>query len=222
MTSIQKNYKTGKIRIDNLAKIIEAAEIEFALSGYKGASIMSIAKRAKLPRPNIHYYFPSKLELYNRVLMDVLALWNDAFDRITADDDPAEAIGAYIYAKVMYSKTNPLASKIFANELIHGAAHLTEYLNEDYREWLIAKTEVMQTWISQGKMDPVDPFYLILLIWSSTQHYADFSVQVSTVLGKQVLVDADYEDIAANLQHIILKGCGIKFDQKLINTKPPQ
>ena len=220
MTSIQKNYKTGKIRIDNLAKIIEAAEIEFALSGYKGASIMSIAKRAKLPRPNIHYYFPSKLELYNRVLMDVLALWNDAFDRITADDDPADAIGAYIYAKVMYSKTNPLASKIFANELIHGAAHLSDYLNEDYREWLIAKTEVMQIWISQGKMDPVDPFYLILLIWSSTQHYADFSIQVSTVLGKQELVDSDYEDIAVNLQHIILKGCGIKFDQKLVRTKP--
>ena len=219
MTSIQKNYKTGKIRIDNLAKIIEAAEIEFALSGYKGASIMSIAKRAKLPRPNIHYYFPNKLELYNRVLMDVLALWNDAFDRISADDDPADAIGAYIYAKVMYSKTNPLASKIFANELIHGAPHLSEYLNADYREWLTGKADVMQTWIRQGKMDPVDPYYLILLIWSSTQHYADFSVQVSTVLGKQELADSDYEAVAANLQHIILKGCGIKFDQKITLTK---
>lgn len=219
MTSSQKNYKTGKIRTDNLAKIIEAAEFEFALSGFKGASIMSIAKRANLPRPNIHYYFPNKLELYNRVLMDVLALWNDAFDQITADDDPAVAIGDYIYAKVMYSKTNPLASKVFANELIHGAPHLSEYLNSDYREWLVGKSEVMQTWINQGKMDPVDPFYLILLIWSSTQHYADFSVQVSTVLGKQELADSDYEDIAANLQHIILKGCGIKSDRKFIQSR---
>lgn len=213
MNTNSKSYKTGKIRIDNQAKILEAAELEFAQSGYKGASIMSIAKRANLPRPNIHYYFANKLELYNRVLMDVLSLWNTAFDQISADDDPADAIGDYIYAKVMYSKTNPLASKIFANELIHGAPHLTEYLNTDYRDWVLGKSQVINDWVKQGKMDPVDPFYLILLIWSSTQHYADFSIQVSRVLAKPSLSDEDFEDVADNLRHIILKGCGIKTKQ---------
>ena len=202
-------YKVGKIRTDNRAKIITIAEMEFAEFGFKGASIMNIAKRANLPRANVHYYFNSKLELYKKVLFDILKLWNDAFNQITPEDDPAEAIGAYIRAKVMYSKTNPLASKIFANEIIHGAPRISEYLNSDFRDWLKAKSAVIEQWIKQGKMDPVDPLFLIMLIWSATQHYADFSTQVSAVMDKDKLSDNDFDHIADNLIHIILKGCGI-------------
>ena len=32
---------------------------------------MNIAKRAQLPRPNVHYYFSNKLELYNQALMEI-------------------------------------------------------------------------------------------------------------------------------------------------------
>jgi TetR/AcrR family transcriptional regulator len=207
---MQNKYKAGKIRTDNRAKIIAIAEMEFAEFGYKGASIMNIAKRANLPRANVHYYFNSKLELYKKVLFDILKLWNDAFNQITPEDDPAEAIGAYIRAKVMYSKTNPLASKIFANEIIHGAPIISEYLNSDFREWLKSKAAVIEHWIKQGKMDPVDPLFLIMLIWSATQHYVDFSTQVSAVMDKPQLSDKDFDHVADNLTHIILKGCGIK------------
>ena len=207
---MQIKYKTGKIRSDNRAKIIAIAETEFAEFGYKGASIMNIAKRADMPRANVHYYFKSKLELYKKVLFDILKLWNDAFNQITPEDDPADAIGAYIKAKVMYSKTNPLASKIFANEIIHGAPQISEYLNSDFRDWLNSKSAVIEHWIKQGKMDPVDPLFLIMLIWSATQHYADFSTQVSAVLDKEKLTEQDFEDVSDNLIHIILKGCGIK------------
>lgn len=207
---MQNKYKAGKIRTDNRVKIIVIAEMEFAEFGYKGASIMNIAKRANLPRANVHYYFNSKLELYKKVLFDILKLWNDAFNQITPEDDPAEAIGAYIRAKVMYSKTNPLASKIFANEIIHGAPRINQYLNSDFREWLKSKAAVIEHWIKQGKMDPVDPLFLIMLIWSATQHYADFSTQVSAVMDKPQLSDKDFDHVADNLTHIILKGCGIK------------
>jgi TetR/AcrR family transcriptional regulator len=133
---MQNKYKTGRIRSDNRAKIIAIAEIEFAEFGYKGASIMNIAKRADMPRANVHYYFKSKLELYKKVLFDILKLWNDAFNQITPEDDPAEAIGAYIRAKVMYSKTNPLASKIFASSKIlevHGQRMLDRTFDPGFR-----------------------------------------------------------------------------------------
>jgi TetR/AcrR family transcriptional regulator len=216
METPQNKYKIGQIRTDNRAKIIAIAEMEFAEFGYKGASIMNIAKRANMPRANVHYYFQNKLELYKKVLTDILQLWNQAFNQITPEDDPADALGAYIKAKVMYSKTNPLASKIFANEIIHGAPRINEYLNSDFREWLRSKSAVIEQWIKQGKMDPVDPLFLIMLIWSATQHYADFSTQVNAVLEKKELTDQDFEDIANNLTHIILKGCGIQIKSSLI------
>lgn len=203
-------YKAGKIRIDNEKAILVAAEQEFAARGFNGASMNRIAEGAGVPRTNVHYYFTSKSDLYGKVLTDIVNLWNDAFNQISPDDDPATAIGAYIRAKVMYSKTNPLASKVFASEILHGAPQLSLYLKKDYRIWLRQKAKVISTWIEQGKMDPVDPFYLIFLIWASTQHYADFSVQVTSVLAKKKLAANDFDTIANNLCHIILKGCGIK------------
>jgi len=209
MAKNTQNYKTGQIRIDNQKRILQAAVQEFAQFGFKGASMMSIAKRAELPRPNLHYYFANKLELYQHVLMDILELWNTAFDEVSVEDDPAEAIGNYIHAKVMYSKTNPLASKIFASEIIHGGPNLSNFLNQDYRLWLQEKTTIISQWSQQGKMDPVDPYHLIFMIWSSTQYYADFSVQIETIMEQSSLNDKQYEDVAATISHIILKGCGI-------------
>ncbi|MEZ5448538.1 MAG: TetR family transcriptional regulator C-terminal domain-containing protein [Thiolinea sp.] len=45
------------------------------------------------------------------------------------------------------------------------------------------RTAVFQAWIDQGKMNPVDPAHLMFLLWSSTQHYADFSTQIQAALG---------------------------------------
>lgn len=88
---------------------------------------------------------------------------------------------------------------------------MTRYLKGDFRAWFGQKASVIQSWIDMGKMDPVDPYYLIFLIWGSTQHYGDFDVQVRAVLGKNKLTKKDYDDIADNLTRIILKGCGIEY-----------
>jgi TetR/AcrR family transcriptional regulator len=211
-------YKSGRIRVDNEAKILAAAELEFSERGFGGASMDRIATTAGIPRSNVHYYFNSKLELYIAVLTGVVDLWNQAFNQITPQDDPAVALAAYIAAKVQYSRSNPMASKIFASEIIHGAPNLSAYLNRDFRDWLGEKAGVIQSWIDSGKMDPVDPYYLIFLIWGATQHYADFEVQVSSVLGKKKLSKRDYDRVAANLTHIILKGCGIEMLQDPLSS----
>ncbi|MEZ5448536.1 MAG: TetR/AcrR family transcriptional regulator [Thiolinea sp.] len=70
--SIIRKKPPGRIRQRN-EKIIAAAEIEFAQHGFKGASIQNIAKRAGLPKANVHYYFSSKL---NYMAKSWLAFWN--------------------------------------------------------------------------------------------------------------------------------------------------
>jgi len=143
------------------------------------------------------------------VLTHIIEMWNTSFDQIKVEDDPAQALEQYISAKIHYSKTEPLLSKIFANEIIHGAPHIADYLNSDLREWLALKADVIQSWIDKELMDPVDPMQLIFMIWSVTQHYADFSTQVCAVMGKTQLSDDDYDTIFKNVSHIILKGCGL-------------
>lgn len=205
----QRSYRVGKIRIDNEAIILAAAEEEFANKGFSGASISSVAQRAGVPRSNVHYYFSSKEALYNKLLTNVVELWNESFPEITAQDDPAQAIESYIRTKLEYSRTKPQASRIFASEILRGAPLLRQYLEENYAGWLQQKASVIAAWIEQGKMDKVDPFYLIFMIWSTTQHYADFDVQVKAALRKPTLSPKDFDEIARTVTHVILKGCGL-------------
>lgn len=209
----ERESPVGRIRKANETAIIRAAEEEFVRNGFKGTTVQQIADRAGLPKANVHYYFKNKLELYAAVLSDILELWNQAFNDIRGEDDPARAISAYIRAKVMYSKTNPLVSRLFAQEIIQGAPHLGAYFKQDHRDWLQQKAKVIEYWIEQGKMDPVDPYHLIFLIWASTQHYADFGAQITSVMGEDYLNDEGYERIARSLTQMVLKACGLKVPE---------
>ena len=199
----------GNVRQKNEQRIFEAAKKEFVAHGFRGASIKSIAERADIPRANIHYYFEDKSEIYRRLLDNILDTWNSRYDTLIAENNPKEALTDYIKSKITYSKEDPDASRIFASEIIHGAPILAEYLSGDFKQWMQSKVEVIETWIEKGLMDKVDPHHLIFLIWSSTQHYADFNIQVLAGLDKEKMTDADFDKVAESLTSIILKGCGV-------------
>ena len=199
----------GRIRQKNEKAIIAAAEEQFARHGYKGTSMNTIAQAVGLPKANLHYYFSSKLGLYVAVLSNVLDQWDETFNHLSVDDDPAVALSSYIRAKTEFSRTQPLASRIFAMEVISGGECLSGHFTQDYRDWFRGRAAVFQAWIDAGKMDPIDPVHLIFLLWGSTQHYADFASQICRFTGKSSLKKADFDEAAENLERIILKGCGL-------------
>ncbi|AOW78771.1 TetR family transcriptional regulator [Colwellia sp. PAMC 20917] len=198
---------TGRVRKKNQLIILKAAEQDFLEHGFKGASIKGIAERAGIPRANVHYYYKNKEAIYSDILLEILSLWDSSI--ITSTEEPAKVLGDYILAKVMYSKTNPEASRIFAGEFIHGAPRLQEYLKTSFKTWIDEVKATIEGWIKQGKMDPIDPLYLLFTIWGATQHYADFAPQVTAAMGKDKLSNEDFEQVAKTLTQIILKGCGI-------------
>ena len=199
----------GRIRQKNEEAIIKAAEEEFARHGFKGTSMNTIAQNVGLPKANLHYYFSSKEGLYIAVLNNILDQWDATFSGLTVDDDPALALSRYIRAKIEYSRTQPLASRIFAMEVISGGQYLTAHYNQDYREWFRQRAGVFQAWIDAGTMEPIDPVHLIFLLWGSTQHYADFASQICRVKQCSRLTKQDFEEAADQLVQIILKGCGL-------------
>lgn len=205
-----KKYKPGKIREKNSRIILEAAEVEFVKHGYKGTSMQAISDAAGLPKANVHYYFQSKEKLYHAVLKDILQRWSDILDDMNKDGDPSETLEHYIRAKVDLSVNYPNASKIFATEIIQGAPNLKEYIRTDLRQWVRSKTQIIDHWIEQRKMLPVDPVHLVFMIWSTTQHYADFEAQVLMVTNKLEYETEDIEHIKQFLCHMILSGCGLK------------
>lgn len=196
-------------RAENSQKILDAAENEFVKHGYKGTTIQSISDAAGLPKSNIHYYFTNKAKLYNELLMSIVQRWNENFTNVTVDDDPTETLESYIRTKVKQAILYPNASKIYATEIIQGAPNMSEFLRTDTRTWLKTNCKIIESWIEQGKMDKVDPQQLFFLIWSSTQHYADFETQISAISDETKYKSGDIEHISQFLCHMILSGCGL-------------
>ena len=202
--------KRQQIRADNQQRILQAAEEEFGLHGFKGTTIQKVADRAELPKANVVYYFSNKVNLYSAVLGKITRNWSDAFNRATADDDPAEMLDHYIRAKIRQSLLNPRASRIFAMEIIQGAPHHQDYLRHTLRAWVRDRAAVIEQWIADGRMHPVDPVQLIFMIWATTQHYADFEAQVLTVMNRGEYEARDIEHIGDCVSNIILRGCGLQ------------
>ena len=42
----------------------------------------------------------------------------------------------------------------------------------------------MQAWVDAGRLAPVNPQHLLFMLWATTQHCADFSVQVEALTGQ--------------------------------------
>ncbi len=205
----QRRYKPGSIRDRNFQNILKAAEQEFALHGYRGTSTQQIADRAGIAKANVHYYFAGKDNLYLAVLNNIIELWNAHLEDMKVEDDPAEVLDQFIRRKVELAYTHPQASKVFAMEIIQGAPRIKDYIRSDMRRWVREKAAIIDTWVAQGRMAPVDPAHLIFMIWSTTQHYADFDAQVLTILNHAEYERDLIDRIAGFLSQMILRGCGL-------------
>ena len=199
----------GSIRQTNEALILSAAERVFARAGFGGATMAAIADASGLPKANLHYYFGSKDVLYRAVLARILNDWLVSTHGITEDADPRAALEQYIRAKMALSSTRPDGSKVFANELLHGAPVVKGLLETDLRKLLREKAAVVQGWIDAGRMAPVDPVHLFFTIWASTQTYADFDEQIKAVLGRPHLTAKDHARATEHVVGLILRGCGL-------------
>jgi len=206
--------KIGKAetRRENEALILAAAESVFAEHGFRGASTSLIAERANIPKANLHYYFPTKEALYRKVVDNIFTIWLEAANSFDDCEDPADALTRYISKKMDISRDHPMGSKVWANEILHKAPVIHHYLETTLREWTDTRVKIIQRWIDEKKIDPINPEYLLYMIWATTQHYADFNHQIETLNDGKPLTDRQFEEAKSQVVKIILTGIGIKQD----------
>jgi TetR/AcrR family transcriptional regulator len=205
----QDDAAKGPIRQANESRILGAAEKVFARAGYGGATMAAIANASGLPKANLHYYFGSKDELYRAVLSRILNDWLVPTHCLVADADPRAALEHYIRAKMALSAQRPDGSKVFANEMLHGAPVVRHVLETELRQMVSEKSAVVQGWIDAGLMAPVDTTHLFFTIWATTQTYADFDVQVCAVLGHKAMTAGDHARATEHVVSLLLRGCAL-------------
>ncbi|MBN3819187.1 TetR family transcriptional regulator [Paraburkholderia sp. Se-20369] len=200
--------RKAHIRESNEAHLLACAEAVFAERGLDGASTAMIAERAGLPKANLHYYFPTKLALYRRVLEDLFEDWHRAANTFEGSDDPVDAIGGYVRAKMELSRRRPLGSKVWANEIIQGAEHMQDILAQRVKPWFETRVKVIDDWIARGLLAPIDAQALMYLIWATTQHYADFDAQIRALSGKRALTQKAFAEKSEQVVQLVIRACG--------------
>jgi TetR/AcrR family transcriptional regulator len=198
-----KTARESRIRAFNKELILDAALEIFSTYGFRGSTVAQIADLADMSKPNLLYYFRRKEDIYIALLEKTLADWLEPLKRLKAEGDPFTEIAAYIGEKLKMSRDNPKASRLFANELLHGAPAIGSFLSGPLKELVDDKARVIRDWITQGKIANVDPYHLIFSLWAMTQTYADFDVQIRSIIGDE---DRRFADAERTILTIILNG----------------
>jgi len=208
----EKAEGATRIQAINRRLILDAALDVFSAYGFRGSTVDQIAQKAGMSKPNLLYYFPRKQNIYVTVLEETLTEWLGPFESINPQGDPLEELRNYIAQKLELSAKRPEASRLFANEILHGAPAITEFLKGHLKDLVDEKARVIHRWIEEKRIAPIDPYHLIFTIWAVTQHYSDFSVQVAAILGKRREEPDFYEQTARSIAAIILDGVRVRDD----------
>jgi len=199
-----------RIQIEKRELILEAALEIFAQHGFRGATIDQIADAAGMSKPNLLYYFKSKDDIHRTLIQRLLDTWLAPLREIDDIGDPITELRSYIRRKLEMARDYPRESRLFANEILQGAPRVLPMLEGELKALVDEKVQVIRGWMRAGKIARTDPYHLIFAIWATTQHYADFDVQVRAVLGPSRDGEGRFEDAARFLEQLFVEGLRVK------------
>jgi TetR/AcrR family transcriptional regulator len=195
-----------RIQTEKRELILEAALEVFSAHGFRGSTIDQIAEAAGMSKPNLLYYFRRKEEIHETLMQRLLDTWLAPLKELDDIGDPLTELRSYIRRKLEMARDFPRESRLFANEILQGAPRIKPMLEGELKTLVDEKAEVIKGWMRAGKIVKTDPWHLIFSIWATTQHYADFDVQVRAVLGPDCGGDGRFEDAARFLEQLFVDG----------------
>ncbi|MBD3321035.1 MAG: TetR family transcriptional regulator [Chitinivibrionales bacterium] len=109
-------------------KILDAARAAFVAKGLAGARMQSVADSAGVNKALLHYYFRSKMNLYEAVLQDTMArLWSclrKAVQAYPRAGDIRELIHTIVSLYIRTMQANPDFPRLFLREVADGGRFL--------------------------------------------------------------------------------------------------
>ena len=186
--------------------ILDAALEVFSTHGFRGSTIDQIAEQAAMSKPNLLYYFHRKEDIHETLMQRLLDTWLQPLRELDDIGDPLTELGGYIRRKLEMARDFPRESRLFANEILQGAPRIMPMLKGELKTLVDEKAAVIEGWMRSGRIARTDPYHLIFSIWATTQHYADFDVQVRAVLGSERGGDTRFDDAARFLERLFLEG----------------
>ena len=209
--STQKSGSNRAVRDAEKTKqqILDAAEIEFAKHGLKGARTDEIAKAAGVASRMIYYYFESKEGLYQTVLQRPATEIQDAIAQIDfATSSPDQALASVIRAAIAYETKHRHRGMLLFQEASQNQGKYFTHTN--WQQAIDLLTKLLEQGINAGIFRPLDPYMTTLNIIGACVFYGNAHENLKHLTPSQDLLSAEmieqYTQAAINL---ILNGVQI-------------
>lgn len=179
------------------SRLLKAGIAEFAIHGYRGASLRDIAKRADTNVAAVRYHYESKAKLWQAA---VEHLYSELAKAIREDESRLKAkstrdtIRIATRNYIVFSAKNPELYRITLFEMIEGGERLewlAQYQLREFMERSMAWTSIAQ----QSGIFPeeIAPLNLVYVMMGAIQTIFMMGPQIERSFGIDVFDDAQVE-----------------------------
>ena len=190
LTQKSMSKRAGRDSEQTKRLILDAAELEFAKHGLKGARTDEIAKAAGVASRMIYYYFESKEGLYQTVLQRPATEIQDAIAQINFDAlSPDQALAAVIRAAIAYETKHRHRGMLLFQEASQNQGKYFTQTNWQQAMDLLAK--LLEQGVSAGVFRPLDPYMTTLNIIGVCVFYGNAHENLKHLTPDQNLLSED-------------------------------
>lgn len=155
-------------RVDTRARILKAGVEEFAARGYDGAGVDRIARRARVNKALIYYYFESKRGLYREIVLDALRGLAAALTTVVEHDlDARQKLDLYVATLTGFLHDQSHLPPIMLRELAEGGRHL----DVEALRTIASIPAVLVRLVAQGRREggfsDIDPLMLHFVLFGT-------------------------------------------------------
>ena len=141
-------------------QILAIAAREFAERGFAGARVDRIARRARVNKAMLYYYFKSKSHLYRTLLRSMFTRAAERLQAIAASNTtPADKVDRTIAGMAAFIEEHAFFPAIMLREVAEGGAHLDRETLKALAAVPRAVAGIVQEGVAAGAFRPVHPVF---------------------------------------------------------------
>jgi AcrR family transcriptional regulator len=187
------------------AEILGAAEAVFARTGYAGATTQAIARRARVQKRMLFYYFRSKDDLYTEVLDQFLARVQAIHERFRRDPGPL-GLHEVVAGLTRFVAANPNPVRILMREIMDEGTHLRRIVSRYAGPLFAAGMEETQQNMRRGLFRREDPMHTLVNVGGLTFFYFLITPLLRQVWDRDPLAPETLEERILATSRFILGG----------------
>ena len=185
---------------DSRTQILKVSTHLFARRGYDGTSLQVIADEVGMAKPSLLYHFPSKEQLRQEVLSQLVARWETRFPEVlAAAQETEDRFNAMFTEASEFFRADPNRARLILREMVDRPHETRDLVGAAVAPWLQLVVHTLEDGKSQGRVrEDVDPLAFVMeciALIIGTFAAADLAAGLSDSASREVAIERQFREI---------------------------